>query len=97
MRTSRKTLVAGILMLVFMSLFTSGAIFAVSSATFVFDFVSDPGDVADGPEFDVTGVGLVDDTGLALLPDWVEATATTVLSALVICRSHRLSLMRSTI
>ncbi|HLU09656.1 MAG TPA: hypothetical protein VK003_08310 [Oceanobacillus sp.] len=97
MRTSRKMLVAGILMLVFMSLFTSGAIFAVSSATFVFDFVSDPGDVADGPEFDVTGVGLVDDTGLALLPDWVEATATTVLSALVICRSHRLSLMRSTI
>jgi hypothetical protein len=33
-------------------------------ATFVFDFVSDPGDVADGPDFDVTATaGLTDDTG----------------------------------
>jgi len=38
-----------------------GAVFAASSATMVFDFVSDPGDVGDGPDFIVTGSGLVDD------------------------------------
>jgi len=37
---------------------------AVTSATFTFDFTSDPGDVGDGPDFLVTGVGPIDD-GLA--------------------------------
>ena len=39
------------------------AALAARSATFVFDTVTDPGDLADGPDFDVTGRGLVDDTG----------------------------------
>lgn len=37
-----------------------GIVYAASSASFVFDF-SDLGDLADGPEFNVTGSGLVDD------------------------------------
>ena len=61
MRTSWKALVLGIILLVLMSLFTSGAIFAVTSATFTFDFLTDPGDAADGPDFDVVGVGPIDD------------------------------------
>jgi len=39
----------------------AAAVWAVTSATFVFDFVSDPGDLADGPNFDVTGIGPIDD------------------------------------
>lgn len=34
---------------------------AVTSATFSFDFVTDPGDVADGPDFDVVGIAPIDD------------------------------------
>jgi hypothetical protein len=45
--------------------FTSGATFAASSATFTFDFVTDPGDGADGPDYNVVGTGLVDDNGLS--------------------------------
>jgi hypothetical protein len=41
----------------------AGAAYAVTSATFVFDFVTDPGDAADGPDFNVTGIGPIDDTG----------------------------------
>jgi hypothetical protein len=37
------------------------AALAVRSATFVFDTVSDPGDLADGPDFDVTGQGVIND------------------------------------
>jgi hypothetical protein len=44
-------------------LFSVGVAFAVTSATFVFDFVTDPGDAADGPDFNVTGIGPIDDTG----------------------------------
>jgi hypothetical protein len=40
-----------------------GAALGAASASFVFDFVSDPGDLADGPDFNVTGSGLVDDGG----------------------------------
>jgi hypothetical protein len=36
---------------------------AATSATIAFDFVTDPGDVADGPDYDVTGTALVDDDG----------------------------------
>ena len=39
------------------------SVFAASSASFVFDFVSDPGDVGDGPDYDVTGIGVIDDGG----------------------------------
>ncbi|MFN8448057.1 MAG: hypothetical protein U0521_05580 [Anaerolineae bacterium] len=46
---------------VFVSMLFGGSVFAVSSASFVFDFVSDPGDAADGPDFNVTGVGPIDD------------------------------------
>jgi hypothetical protein len=63
MHVFRKTLVVGILLLVVMSLFTSGAIFAVTSATFVFDFAGDVGDNLDGPQFDITAVGPMDDGG----------------------------------
>ena len=35
--------------------------FAVSSASFVFDFVTDPGDSADGPDYNVVGTDPVDD------------------------------------
>ncbi|MFN8564039.1 MAG: hypothetical protein U0703_21015 [Anaerolineae bacterium] len=31
------------------SMLFGGSVFAVSSATFVFDAISDPGDLADGP------------------------------------------------
>ncbi len=43
------------------SMLFGGSVFAVSSATFVFDAISDPGDLADGPDYDITGVGFVDD------------------------------------
>jgi hypothetical protein len=33
----------------------------VTSATFTFDFITDPGDLADGSDFDVVGVGPIDD------------------------------------
>jgi hypothetical protein len=36
---------------------------AVTSATIAFDFVTDPGDVADGPDYQIAGSGLVDDDG----------------------------------
>jgi hypothetical protein len=36
---------------------------AVESADFVFDTTTDPGDLPDGPDFVVTGVGPIDDTG----------------------------------
>jgi MYXO-CTERM domain-containing protein len=55
------------------------AAFAVTSATFVFDTVSDPGDLADGPDYDVTGVAPVDDTGAgcdAVVMLMVDATGT---------------------
>ena len=39
----------------------SMAALAVTSATFTFDAVSDPGDLADGPDYDIVGVGPVDD------------------------------------
>jgi hypothetical protein len=51
---------------------------AVDSATLVFDFVSDPGDVADGPDYDVTGTLPVDD-GIgcdAVVAVIVDATGT---------------------
>ena len=38
---------------------------AVESADFVFDTTTDPVDLADGPDYDVTGVAPVDDTGLS--------------------------------
>lgn len=47
--------------LVLMSVF--GTAHAVTSATFVFDTVSDPGDLADGPDYHVTGIGPIDDGG----------------------------------
>jgi hypothetical protein len=63
---------------VLMSIFPSGGVFAASSATLTFDFVSDPGDVADGPDFDVVGTGLVDDgSGCdAVVAIIVDATGT---------------------
>lgn len=45
--------------LVLMSVF--GTAHAVTSATFVFDTVSDPGDLADGPDYHITGIGPIDD------------------------------------
>ena len=38
-------------------------VLAATSATFVFDAVSDPGDLPDGPDYIVTAVGPVDDAG----------------------------------
>ncbi|MDL1899998.1 hypothetical protein FBR02_04430, partial [Anaerolineae bacterium CFX9] len=38
-------------------------VFAATSASFVFDAVSDPGDLPDGPDYIVTAVGPVDDAG----------------------------------
>jgi hypothetical protein len=54
--------------------------FAADSATLVFDFVTDPGDVADGPDYIVTATGLVDDgTGCdAVVAIMVDATGTEV-------------------
>jgi hypothetical protein len=55
------------------------AAFAAVSATFVFDTVSDPGDLADGPDYDITGVTLTDDTGAAcdrVVMLMVDATGT---------------------
>ena len=52
---------------------------AVTSATFTFDFTTDPGDVGDGPDYDVTGVGPIDDTGTscdAVAMVMVDATGT---------------------
>jgi hypothetical protein len=39
----------------------AAALWALTSATFVFDFAGDPGDNGDGPQYDVTGVGPIDD------------------------------------
>lgn len=47
--------------MVFAALSLSGAVLAASSATITFDFVSDPGDLADGPDYNIVGTGLVDD------------------------------------
>jgi hypothetical protein len=52
---------------------------AADSATFVFDTTTDPADLVDGPDFDVTGIGPVDDTGAlcdAMVMVMVDATGT---------------------
>jgi hypothetical protein len=57
------------------------AALAVTSATFTFDFVTDPGDLADGPDFDVAGAGPTDDTGTscdAVVMVMVDATGTPI-------------------
>lgn len=36
-------------------------VLAATSASFVFDAISDPGDLADGPDYDVTAIGPIDD------------------------------------
>jgi|GEM_PF-1568053 len=40
-----------------------GSVYAAASGSFVFDYVGDAGDNADGPEFDITIVGATDDGG----------------------------------
>lgn len=69
-------------LLIVLSLTVASSAFAVTSATFVFDFLSDPGDVADGPDYDVTGVGAVDDGsgcgGDVVVMVMVDATGTPV-------------------
>lgn len=56
----------------------AAAAFAVTSATFVFDAVSDPGDLADGPDYDVTGIAPINDgAGCdAVVMVMVDATGT---------------------
>lgn len=61
MRGLRKFSVIALAAMVLAVLSLTGTILAASSATITFDFVSDPGDLADGPDFDVVGTGLVDD------------------------------------
>jgi hypothetical protein len=54
---------------------------AVDSASFVFDTTTDPADLVDGPDFDVTGVNPIDDTGTlcdAVVMIMVDATGTPV-------------------
>ena len=53
---------------------------AFSSATFEFDFVGDAGDNADGPQYDMTGVGPTDDgSGCdAVVMVMVDAAGTVV-------------------
>lgn len=45
------------------TLVVPGAVSAATSATLTFDFVSDPGDLADGPDYDIVGAGSIDDGG----------------------------------
>lgn len=59
MRSSKMLLASALL--IALTLTVASSAFAVSSATFVFDFLSDPGDNADGPEFNVTGIGPIND------------------------------------
>ncbi|MBI5960081.1 MAG: hypothetical protein HY866_15180 [Chloroflexi bacterium] len=61
MRKLRKFSAVIIVLTVFMSIISSGAVSGASSATIAFDFVSDPGDVGDGPDFGVVGTDPVDD------------------------------------
>lgn len=63
---------------VVLSLVVVAPLLAVTSASFVFDFISDPGDVADGPDYDVTGIGPIDDgSGCdAVVMLMVDATGT---------------------
>jgi hypothetical protein len=52
---------------------------AVTSATFTFDYLTDPGDIADGSDFDVTGVAPIDDTATmcdAVVMVMVDGTGT---------------------
>jgi hypothetical protein len=51
------------LVFVLSAVFTSGPASAATSASITFDFVSDPGDLADGPDYNIVGSGLVDDGG----------------------------------
>ncbi len=54
-------------------------LFAASSATFVFDFLTDPYDVADGPDYIVTATDPIDDNGTScdmMVMIMVDATGT---------------------
>lgn len=77
---TRQTAVAVIILLVLLSMIAVGAVLAATSATITFDFVSDPGDLADGPDFEVTGTGLIDDGsgcgGDTVVVVMVDATGT---------------------
>jgi hypothetical protein len=50
-----------LLLTVSLAMVIGGSALAVDSATFVFDSTTDPGDVADGPDYNVTGVAPIDD------------------------------------
>jgi hypothetical protein len=59
----------------------SSSAHSVTSATFTFDFLTDPGDIADGTDYDVTGVGPIDDTATlcdAVVMVMVDGTGTPV-------------------